>query len=308
MSVAKLSKAEMKKRRIKDPVEDKILYAVVGTILTLFTLVVLYPLIYVVSSSFSSGTAVSTGRVLLWPVEPTLEGYRTVFAHKHIISAYTNTIFYTVVGTLINLAITVTCAYPLSRRDFPMRRFFSLLFLFTMYFGGGLIPTYILMSKLGFVNSRWVMLIPGALSVYNMILVRTYLSGSIPGELLEASQIDGCTDAGFFFKILLPLSKPIIAVITLYYAVGHWNAYFNAMIYLNDVDKYPLQLILREILLASQISLDDMVDVEAMVAKQGLADILKYALIVVATAPILCVYPFIQRYFIKGVMIGSVKG
>ena len=231
-----------------------------------------------------------------------------IFAHKHIISAYTNTIFYTVVGTLINLAITVTCAYPLSRRDFPMRRFFSLLFLFTMYFGGGLIPTYILMSKLGFVNSRWVMLIPGALSVYNMILVRTYLSGSIPGELLEASQIDGCSDTGFFFKILLPLSKPIIAVITLYYAVGHWNAYFNAMIYLNDVDKYPLQLILREILLASQISLDDMVDVEAMVAKQGLADILKYALIVVATAPILCVYPFIQRYFIKGVMIGSVKG
>ena len=189
-----------------------------------------------------------------------------------------------------------------------MRRFFSLMFLFTMYFGGGLIPTYILMSKIGFVNSRWVMLIPGALSVYNMILVRTYLSSSIPGELLEASQIDGCSDTGFFFKILLPLSKPIIAVITLYYAVGHWNAYFNAMIYLNDVDKYPLQLILREILLASQISLDDMVDVEAMVAKQGLSDILKYALIVVATAPILCVYPFIQRYFIKGVMIGSVKG
>ena len=308
MSELKLSKAEMKKRRIKDPTEDKILYAVIGTILTLFTIIVLYPLIYVVSSSFSSGTAVSTGRVLLWPVEPTLKGYETVFAHKHIISAYSNTIFYTVVGTVINLAITVTCAYPLSRRDFPMRRFFSLMFLFTMYFGGGLIPTYILMSKIGFVNSRWVMLIPGALSVYNMILVRTYLSSSIPGELLEASQIDGCSDTGFFFKILLPLSKPIIAVITLYYAVGHWNAYFNAMIYLNDVDKYPLQLILREILLASQISLDDMVDVEAMVAKQGLSDILKYALIVVATAPILCVYPFIQRYFIKGVMIGSVKG
>jgi len=308
MSELKLSKAEMKKRRIKDPTEDKILYAVVGTILTLFTLIVLYPLIYVVSSSFSSGTAVSTGRVLLWPVESTLKGYETVFAHKHIISAYSNTIFYTVVGTVINLAVTVTCAYPLSRRDFPMRRFFSLMFLFTMYFGGGLIPTYILMSKIGFVNSRWVMLIPGALSVYNMILVRTYLSSSIPGELLEASQIDGCSDTGFFFKILLPLSKPIIAVITLYYAVGHWNAYFNAMIYLNDVDKYPLQLILREILLASQISLDDMVDVEAMVAKQGLSDILKYALIVVATAPILCVYPFIQRYFIKGVMIGSVKG
>lgn len=308
MSEFKLTKLEQKKRRIKDPIEDKVLYITVGTILTLFTLVVLYPLIYVVSSSFSSGAAVSTGRVLLWPVEPTLEGYRTVFAHKYIISSYANTIFYTVVGTIINLAITVTCAYPLSRRDFPMRRSFSLLFMFTMYFGGGLIPTYILMSQIGFVNSRWAMLIPGALSVYNMILVRTYLTSSVPIELLEASQIDGCSDAGFFFRILLPLSKPIIAVITLYYAVGHWNAYFNAMIYLNDVEKYPLQLILREILLASQISLDDMVDVEAMVAKQGLSDILKYALIVVATAPILCMYPFIQRYFIKGVMIGSVKG
>ena len=308
MSEARLTKEEIKKRRIKDPFEDKVLYMVVTIILCLFTLAVLYPLIYVVSSSFSSGAAVSTGRVLLWPVDFSLEGYKTVFAHRHIGSAYTNTIFYTVVGTIINLIVTVTCAYPLSRRDFPMRRGFSLLFLFTMFFGGGLIPTYILMSQIGFVNTRWAMLIPGALSVYNMILVRTYLSTGIPVELLEASQIDGCSDTGFFFKILLPLSKPIIAVITLYYAVGHWNAYFNAMIYLNEVKLYPLQLILRQILVANQVSMEDLVDVEAMVAKQGLADILKYALIVVATAPILCVYPFIQRYFIKGVMIGSVKG
>lgn len=182
------------------------------------------------------------------------------------------------------------------------------MFLFTMFFSGGLIPTYILISNLGFVNTIWAMLIPGALSVYNMILVRTFLTGNIPLELLEASQIDGCSDAKYFTTVLLPLSKPVIAVITLYYAVGHWNSYFNAMIYLSDMELYPLQLILRQILVASQINLSDMVDVESMVAKQGLADILKYALIVVSTVPILCMYPFIQRYFIKGVMIGSVKG
>ena len=293
---------------IRDPLEDRILYGIVGILLTLFTIIVAYPIIYVLSSSFSSGIANSTGRVVLWPVDFSLEGYRTVFAHRYIGSAYRNTIFYTVAGTLINLFVTLTCAYPLSRKDFPMQKFFMGLFLFTMFFSGGLIPTYMLVSKLNMTNTIWAMLLPAALSVYNMILVRTFLTGSIPHELLEASQIDGCSDAHYFTAVLLPLSKPVIAVITLYYAVGHWNSYFNAMIYLNDVELYPLQLILRQILVASQISLNDMVDVEAMEAKQGLADVLKYALIVVSTAPILCMYPFIQRYLIKGAMIGSVKG
>lgn len=288
--------------------EDKILYSIVTVVLTVFTILVAYPMIYVLSSSFSSGTAISSGQVILWPVDLSLEGYKAVFSHRYIIPAYRNTIFYTVAGTIINLAITLTCAYPLSRKDFPLRKFFMGMFLFTMFFSGGLIPTYILISNLGFVNTIWAMLIPGALSVYNMILVRTFLTGNIPLELLEASQIDGCSDAKYFTTVLLPLSKPVIAVITLYYAVGHWNSYFNAMIYLSDMELYPLQLILRQILVASQINLSDMVDVESMVAKQGLADILKYALIVVSTVPILCMYPFIQRYFIKGVMIGSVKG
>lgn len=305
---AKTEKAPRRVKAIRDPAEDRILYTVVTVLLTIFTLVVSYPIIYVISSSFSSGTAVTTGRVVLWPVDFSLEGYKTVFSHRYILSAYRNTLFYTVAGTCINLAVTMTCAYPLSRRDFPMRKFFTGLFLFTMFFSGGLIPTYILMSRIGFVNTIWAMLIPGALSVYNMILVRTFLNGSIPLELLEASQIDGCSDFKYFTSILLPLSKPVIAVITLYYAVGHWNAYFSAMMYLNDVQLFPLQLILRQILVANQISLNDLVDVESMVAKQGLADILKYALIVVSTAPIMCMYPFIQRYFIKGVMIGSVKG
>ena len=284
------------------------MYSIVTVVLTVFTILVAYPMIYVLSSSFSSGTAISSGQVILWPVDLSLEGYKAVFSHRYIIPAYRNTIFYTVAGTIINLAITLTCAYPLSRKDFPLRKFFMGMFLFTMFFSGGLIPTYILISNLGFVNTIWAMLIPGALSVYNMILVRTFLTGNIPLELLEASQIDGCSDAKYFTTVLLPLSKPVIAVITLYYAVGHWNSYFNAMIYLSDMELYPLQLILRQILVASQINLSDMVDVESMVAKQGLADILKYALIVVSTVPILCMYPFIQRYFIKGVMIGSVKG
>ncbi len=288
--------------------EDKILYTVVTAVLGFFILLVAYPLIYVVSSSFSSGTAVTAGQVFLWPVDFSLEGYRTVFSHKLIGSAYRNTIFYTVAGTLINVIVTATCAYPLAREDFPMRKFFSLFFLVVMFFNGGMIPTYMVISKLKLTNTIWAMLLPGAISVYNMILVQTFIKNSIPNALMEVSRIDGCSDAKYFFYILLPLSKPVIAVIALYYAVGHWNAYFNAMMYLSNQELYPLQLILRQILVANQVSLTEMVDVEALVAKQGLADVLKYALIVVSTAPILCIYPFIQRFFIKGVMVGSVKG
>lgn len=302
-----MSKAQ--KKGIREPLEDRVLYAVVNLLLGLFTLVVLVPILHILAASFSSGTAVSTGRVFLWPVDFSVVGYRTVFAHRYIVSAYRNTIFYTAAGTLINLAVTMTCAYSLSRRDFPLRRLFMGIFLLTMFFGGGLIPTYMLVSSLGMVDTVWAMLLPGAMSVYNMILARTYLANSIPRELLEASQIDGCSDGGYFFRIALPLSKPILAVIALYYAVGHWNAYFNAMIYLNTKSLQPLQIILREILVASQISLTDMnSDVESIIAKQGLSDLLKYGLIVVSTAPILCIYPFVQRFFIKGVMLGSVKG
>ena len=294
-------------RHVKDPVEDRILYTIVYLILGLFTLIVLLPLIHILASSFSSGVAVSTGRVLLWPVDFSLVGYQTVFGHRLILSAYRNTIFYTVAGTLINLAVTLTCAYPLSRKDMPFRRGFMMVFLITMFFSGGLIPTYMLMADINFIDTVWAMLIPGALSVYNMILVRTYFSNSIPNELLEASQIDGCSDMRYFFTIMLPLAKPIVAVVTLYYAVAHWNAYFNGMMYLNNQQLYPLQLVLRQILIANQIDLQDL-DIESMIARQGLADLLKYSLIVVSTAPIMCVYPFIQRYFIKGMMIGSVKG
>ncbi len=295
-------------RKINDPIEDKILYIVVTIVLVTFTILVMFPLIHILASSFSSGRAVSSGRVVIWPVEPTIEGYKAVFKHRNIISGYRNTIFYTLVGTLINVTMTLIAAYPLSRKDMQFKKFYIFLFVFTMYFGGGLIPTYILMTQIKFVNTVWAMIIPGALSVYNMIVTRTFIMSNIPQELLESAQIDGCSDARYFFTIVLPLSKAIIAVITLFYAVGHWNAYFNALIYLNDPKLYPLQLILRTILVANRVDLSDIQDPELIAAKEGLADLLKYSLIVISTAPILALYPFVQKYFIKGVMVGSIKG
>ena len=296
------------KKKIGDPIEDKILFASVNVLLVLFTLAVAYPLIYVLSSSFSSPGDVAAGRIVLWPVNLSTAGYRAVFGHRSIVRGYTNTIFYTTAGTMINLIVTFACAYPMSRRDFPFRKPVMMFFTFTMFFSGGLIPTYILMTQIRFVNTVWAMIIPGALNVYNMILVRTFLMSSIPSELLESAMIDGCSDARYFFKIVLPLSKAVIAVMTLFYAVDHWNAYFGAMIYLNNPSLHPLQIILRNILIANQISLTEIQDAESIASKQGMADLLKHSLIVVSTAPILMLYPFAQKYFIKGIMIGSIKG
>ena len=237
-----------------------------------------------------------------------LEGYKAVFSNDDIITGYMNTIFYTVCGTFVNVCVTVIAAYPLSRKDLVGQNFFAFLFSFTMLFSGGMIPNYLLMKDLHLLNTRWVMIIPGALSVYNMLVVKTFFQSSIPGELLEAAQIDGCSDAKYFFKILLPLSKASIAVITLYYAVSHWNSYFNALMYLDDRTKIPLQLVLREILVSNKISGEMIYDQELLEAKQNLSELLKYSLIVVSSLPIICVYPFVQKYFVKGVMVGSVKG
>ncbi len=297
-----------RKHKMRDPLEDRVLYLTVAVVLTLFTVVVAYPIVYVLSASFSSGIAVSSGRVFLWPVDPGLNGYAAVFKHKNILTGYRNTVFYTGVGTAINIAVTLVCAYPLSRRDLLWKRFYMLLFVFTMYFGGGLIPSYMVNSALGFVNTVWVMLIPGCLGVYNMIVTRTFFMSTVPLELLESAQIDGCSDTRYFFHILLPLSKAVIAVQCLFYAVEHWNAYFTAMIYLSRPELYPLQLILRQILVLNQINFNDITDPELIAANQGLADLLKYSLFVVSTAPILCAYPFAQKYFIKGIMVGSLKG
>ena len=301
--------AKAKKRnKIKNPTEDRILYAVVGVILGLFILCILYPVIFIISASFSDGTEVQLGHVYLLPVKPTLDGYRAVFSHKNVLTGFRNTFFYTFMGTAINIVITLLCAYPLSRRDLPFRGFFTFLFVFTMFFSGGLIPSYLLISKLKMINTVWALLLPGAMSVYNMIITRSFFVNTVPLELLEASQIDGCSDMRYFFSILLPLSQAVIAVISLYYAVAHWNSYFSALIYLRDPNLQPLQLILRNILLATRVSLNEFEDPDLMEGKVGLEFLLKYALIVVSCAPIIAIYPFVQKFFMKGVMLGSVKG
>jgi len=299
---------ETKKKTIRYCMQDRIFYTIAMLVITLFTVTVLYPLVFVVSASFSTGSAVSAGKVVLLPVQLSVEGYEAVFRNDAIWQGYGNTILYTSLGTILNIAMCLICAYPMSRRDMPGRNGIMLIFTFTMYFSGGMIPSYILMRNLKLIDTMWVMIIPGALSVYNMILSRTFMQSSIPLELLEAATIDGCSDARYFFSIVLPLSKAIIAVIALYSAVAHWNAYFNAMLYLNTKDKMPLQIIMREILVANQYDPSMMVDPEMQEARAELADVLKYALIVVSSAPILCAYPFAQKYFVKGVMIGSLKG
>lgn len=287
---------------------DKAFLVVVILVLTLFFITVLYPCIFVVSASFSSGTAVQSGRVVLFPVDPTLEGYKTVLNTPTVWVGYRNSIFYAVVGTLINLALTMTAAYCLSRKDLPGCNFIMLAFTFTMFFSGGIIPMYIQVRNLKLLNTMWSLILPGAISVYNLIVARTFIVSSIPGELLEASQIDGCSDVRYYLSIVLPLSGAIIAVEALFYAVGHWNAYFNAMIYLSKRSLYPLTLYLREILMASNIDPSTVTDPELQARLIDMVGIIKYALIVVAVVPVLLFYPFVQKYFVKGVMIGSVKG
>lgn len=287
---------------------DKIFYIITGVILTVIFIMVLYPCIYVLSASFSSGTAVQSGRVVLWPVDFTLEGYLAVINTPNVWIGYRNTTFYTITGTIINLFVTIICAYCMARPDLRGKNGFMLFFSFTMFFNGGLIPNYIVVQKLGLLNSIWALLLPSAMNVYNMIIARTFIKSSIPGELLEAAKIDGCSDIRYLTDVVIPLSKAVIAVLVLYYGVGHWNQYFSAMIYISDRNMYPLNLFLREILVMDQIDPSTVEDptIQAKIAE--IAGILKYALIVVSMIPILLIYPWVQKYFIKGVMIGSVKG
>lgn len=288
--------------------QDRVYYCFVYTLITVLTLIVLYPIIYILSSSFSSGAAVSSGKVILLPVDFSVEGYRRVFQYTAVWIGYRNTLFYTVVGTTNNVLMSMICAYPLARRDLPGRRFFMLLFVFTMYFSGGMIPSYLLMKEIGYINTIWAMIMPGAFSIYQMIVCRTFIQSTIPNDMLEAARIDGCSDFRYFINFVLPLSKAILAVMTLQYAVGHWNSYFSAYIYLTKKELFPLQIFLREILVMNQMSASDFTDEETLMIMQGMADLLKYALIVVATVPIMCFYPFIQKYFVQGIMIGSLKG
>jgi len=298
----------MTKKKRKPMNSDTVLDIVITVILVVVGCVVAYPLINVLASSFSSAEAVTGGKVWLWPVDFNIEGYKAVFRTNDVLIGYANSLLYTVVGTCINIVMTLLAAYPLSRRDMPGQGFFSLMFTFTMIFSGGMIPNYILIRDLGFLNTIWAMVIPGAITVHNMIITRTFMVNSIPKEMLEAAQIDGANDIQYFFKMVLPLSGSVIAVITLYYAVAHWNAYLNAFMYLSDRKKYPLQIFLRDILISNKVENDMLIDEFGNMATQGLGDLLKYSLIIVAMVPVLLIYPLVQKHFVKGVMVGAVKG
>ena len=287
---------------------DRIFNVINYAILILVTVIVMYPLLFVLSASFSDPQAVLRGEMLLWPKGVNLNSYAKIFQNQDIISGFTNTLVYTSLGTFINLTMTILAAYPLSRKDFVGRNAIMALLVFTMFFSGGLIPTYLLIKNLGMLNTLWVMIIPNAVSISNIIIMRTFFQQSIPGELQEAATIDGCSNIKILTRIILPLSMPIIAVTILFYAVGHWNAFFNALLYLSDKDKFPLQLILREILIQGQTN--DMVKMstESAIKQQREVEGIKYAVLVVANIPVLALYPFLQRYFVKGVMIGAIKG
>ena len=293
--------------KVKRSTGDKVFDIVNYTFLIFLTLIVLYPLVYVLSASFSSPYAVTSGQVWLFPKDVSLVGYETVFKDPNIVSGFFYAVYRTVLGTLIGVVMTMMAAYPLSVRDFAGRGVFMKLLTFTMMFGGGLIPSFLNINELGLYGTYWALVIPGAVGVYNVIVTRTFIQSTIPYDLYESASLDGCSDLGYFLKVVIPLSKPILAVLTMYVAVGHWNDYFNAMIYLKS-DNYPLQVVLRNIILMNQIDPENMADVDTMMKMQGLAELLKYSLIVISSVPMLLLYPFIQKHFVKGVMIGAIKG
>ncbi|WP_337099946.1 carbohydrate ABC transporter permease [Paenibacillus sp. YIM B09110] len=292
--------------QIKESSSDRIFLGFVYLFLTVVLIAVLYPLAYIVSASLSSPAAVSSGRVWLYPVELSFDGYIAVFKNPQVITGYANSLFYTIIGTFISVVLTIMIAYPLSRKTIFGRGPITLFIMFTMLFSGGLIPTYLVVKTFGLIDTRFALLLPSAIWVWQVIISRTFFQSSIPDELAEASQIDGCSDIRFITSIVIPLSKPIIAVIALMYAVGQWNAYFDALIYLKTQSLYPLQLILRSILVLNNASSN--VDALEMLKRQQLAELMKYSLIVVASLPVILIYPFVQRYFVQGMLIGSVKG
>lgn len=293
---------------IRESVPDRIFLTVVYVFLILVLLVVLYPLIFIVSSSFSSTTAVISGQVWLFPVEPTLLGYKAVFNNKQIWIGFYNSFFYSTVGTLVNVTLTVMMGYALSRKSFYGRQLMMMILVFTMLFSGGLIPTYLTVKNLGLIDTRWALIIPQAMAVWQVIIARTFFQSSIPDELAEASELDGCSDFAFMLKVVLPLSKPIIAVLFLMYAVGHWNSYFDGLLYLSSASKFPLQIYLRNILIMNTVDATMMSNIKTFSDRQGLQNLLKYSLIVISSLPVLVIFPLVQKHFVKGVMVGSLKG
>jgi putative aldouronate transport system permease protein len=288
---------------------DKVFLFGVKIMLWVALILVAVPLIYIVANSFSSASAVSAGRVLLWPVEPSLDAYKVAFGDPQIMRGYLNSFIYAIGGTLISVTLTIAIAYPLSRRTFFGRNVIMSVLIFTMLFSGGLIPTYLVVQDLGMLNTRWAMVIPSAIGVWQVIIARTFFRSTIPDELYEAATIDGASDLRFLWSIVLPLSKPVIAVIALMYAIFQWNSYFDALVYLKDPGLYPLQIVLRNVLILNTVTGGSTTqNLAQQLEQQQLANVLKYALIVISSLPVLIIYPFVARHFTKGVMVGAVKG
>ncbi|WP_328522389.1 carbohydrate ABC transporter permease [Kribbella sp. NBC_00359] len=294
---------------IEETTTDRIFLIGVKIMLWIALIVVTVPLIYIIANSFSSASAVSGGRVLLWPIEPSLKAYKVAFGDPQIMQGYLNSFIYAIGGTLISVTLTIAIAYPLSRRTFFGRNVIMSVLIFTMLFSGGLIPTYLVVQDLGMLNTRWAMVIPSAIGVWQVIIARTFFRSTIPDELYEAATIDGASDLRFLWSIVLPLSKPVIAVIALMYAIFQWNSYFDALVYLKDPSLYPLQIVLRNVLILNTVAGGSTTqNLAQQLDQQQLANVLKYALIVISSLPVLIIYPFVARHFTKGVMVGAVKG
>jgi putative aldouronate transport system permease protein len=293
--------------KIGEPFRDRVFLVVVTIMLAVVLALVLLPVVYIVASSFSSAAAVSAGRVSFWPVEFSLRAYRVALTNPQVLRGYYNSLIYAVAGTLISVTLTVAIAYPLSRKTFFGRNVLMTLLIFTMLFSGGLIPTYMVVQDLGMLNTRWALLIPNAIGVFQVIIARTFFANSIPDELYEAAMLDGASEWRILRSVVLPLSKPLLAVLALMYAIYQWNTYFDALVYLKDPDLYPLQIVLRNILILNQAR-PGATDLAQQLEQIQLANVLRYALIVVSSLPVLLIYPFIARHFTKGVMVGAVKG
>ncbi|MDR2417713.1 MAG: carbohydrate ABC transporter permease [Treponema sp.] len=303
--------AKIRRNSERRSTEDKIFDAVNFIVLTVIFVIVAYPLYFVIISSISDPIKVSSGQITFVPEGINFDGYLRVFEAKEVMRGFMNSVLYTVLGVSINLAVTLPTAYALSRNDFYGRKTISIYYIITMFVSGGLIPTYLVIRQMGMLNTVWALVIPGALSVYNMMVARSFFKTNIPGELLDAARIDGCTDTSFFFRICLPLSGAIIAILALWYGVGHWNSYFGALLYIADREKQTLQLELRYILLQNQQPMGQLLSPEALEQQRrldALKEMMKWSLIIVSSLPVLILYPFIQKHFVKGVTVGSLKG
>ncbi|MBO7354339.1 MAG: carbohydrate ABC transporter permease [Lachnospiraceae bacterium] len=295
--------------KIKERGTDRAFNIFIYVFSALIILIVVYPLIFVLSASFSSPSEIIRGNVIFWPKGLNLDSYKAIISNSRILRGYGNTVFISVVGTAINIAMTTMCAFPLSNKKLAGRNVLTIFITFTMFFNAGMIPNYLLMKDLKLLNTYMVLMLPGAISVYNMLVMRNYFQSSIPGELIEAARMDGCGNLRTLFKIVLPLSKAIMAVMLIFYVAGHWNAYFSAMMYITDKDKYPLQLVLREILIQASSYTEEGLGQGFSVVDASLKEVgIQYATIVVSSIPVMLLYPLMQKYFVKGVMIGAVKG